>query len=257
MQARELFNLEGKVAIVTGGGRGLGEQMAIGLAESGAHVVVCSRKLEACEEVAHTLESLGVGTLALACDITKQEDVARVVEETKRKFGHIDILINNSGISWGAPVEEYPIDRFNQVLQVNVAGLFMMTQAAGKEMLARRYGRIVNIASVAGLVGQDPRVLNAVGYSASKGAVLSLTKDLAVKWAPYGITVNALAPGFFPSRMADAIIGRAGGSITSGVPMGRLGGADDLKGAALFFASDASKYVTGQILAVDGGATAM
>jgi NAD(P)-dependent dehydrogenase (short-subunit alcohol dehydrogenase family) len=257
LEAKDLFNLEGKVAIVTGGGRGLGEQIARGLAESGANVVVCSRKIEACEEAAHKLAEYGAQTLALACDITNQDDVNRVVEETKKKFGHIDILINNSGISWGAPVEEYPIDRFNQVLQVNVTGLFMMTQAVGQEMKKRNYGRIINIASVAGLFGQDPRVLNAVGYSASKGAVISLTKDLAVKWAPHGITVNALAPGFFPSRMASAVIDRAKDVILQGVPMGRVGGEDDLKGAALFFASDASKYVTGQVLAVDGGVTAM
>nr|WP_247739212.1 SDR family oxidoreductase [Bacillus sp. 165] len=250
-----MFSLEGKTAIVTGGGRGLGEQIAIGLAESGANVVICSRKLEACEESAHRLEQLGADTLALACDITNQDEVLQVVERTKKKFGKVDILVNNSGISWGAPVEEYPIERFNQVMQVNVAGLFMMTQAAGREMKEQRYGRIINIASVAGLVGQDPRVLDAVGYTASKGAVISLTRDLAAKWGRYGITVNALAPGFFPSKMASTVIEKARKQIVDGVPLGRLGGEDDLKGAAVFFASDASKYVTGQVLAVDGGTT--
>jgi NAD(P)-dependent dehydrogenase (short-subunit alcohol dehydrogenase family) len=257
MDAKQLFNLEGRTAIVTGGGRGLGEQIALGLAESGANVVVCSRRLEACEETAQQLEKLGVGTLALSCDVTNQKDVLHVVEETKKKFGKIDILVNNSGISWGAPVEEYPIDRFNQVMQVNVTGLFMMAQAAGKEMKAEGYGRIINIASVAGLIGQDPHVMDAVGYTASKGAVISLTRDLAVKWGRYGITVNALAPGFFPSKMANAVIEKAGQQIVKGVPLGRLGGEDDLKGAAIFFASDASKYVTGQVLAVDGGTTAV
>lgn len=257
MDAKQLFNLEGRTAIVTGGGRGLGEQIALGLAESGANVVVCSRRLEACEETAQQLEKLGVGTLALSCDVTNQKDVLHVVEETKKKFEKIDILVNNSGISWGAPVEEYPIDRFNQVMQVNVTGLFMMAQAAGKEMKAEGYGRIINIASVAGLIGQDPHVMDAVGYTASKGAVISLTRDLAVKWGRYGITVNALAPGFFPSKMANAVIEKAGQQIVKGVPLGRLGGEDDLKGAAIFFASDASKYVTGQVLAVDGGTTAV
>lgn len=252
-----LFQLAGRVAIVTGGGRGLGEQLARGLAESKANVVICSRKLEACEETAMQLQEYGIQTLAIPCDITKQEDVDHVVEKTMRQFGQIDILINNSGISWGAPVEEYPIDRFNQVLQVNVTGLFMISQAVGRVMKKRKYGRVINIASVAGLVGQDPRVLDAIGYSASKGAVVSLTRDLAVKWAPHGITVNAIAPGFFPSKMATTIIDRAKDTIIQGIPMGRLGGEDDLKGAALFFASDAAKYVTGQVLAVDGGATAM
>ncbi|MCM2534289.1 SDR family oxidoreductase [Neobacillus pocheonensis] len=255
MHGMNQFNLNGKVAIVTGAGRGLGEQIALGLAESKANIVICSRKLEACKEVAQRLEKYGVQTLALPCDIANQEDVVRVVEETKNKFGRIDILINNSGITWGAPVEEYPIDKFNHVMHVNVTGMFMMTQAVGQVMLERNYGRIINIASIAGIVGQDPEILNAIGYSASKGAVISLTRDLAVKWARYGITVNSIAPGFFSSKMTKAILEKAQDNILSRVPMGRFGGEDDLKGAAIFLASDASKYITGQVLAVDGGLT--
>jgi NAD(P)-dependent dehydrogenase (short-subunit alcohol dehydrogenase family) len=257
MHIKDLFNLSEKVAIVTGGGRGLGEQIAIGLAEAGANVVVCSRKKEACDEVAEKIQGLGRQSLSLACDVTNPEDVARVVEETKNTFGKIDILINNSGISWGAPVEEYPLEKFNQILQVNVTGMFLMSQAVGREMVERQYGRIVNIASVAGLVGSDPRYMNAIGYNASKGAVISFTRDLAVKWARQGVTVNAIAPGFFPSKMSSGLLQKFGDQILERTPMRRYGGENDLKGAALYFASDASAYVTGQVLAVDGGVTAI
>lgn len=256
MHIQDLFSLKGKVAIVTGGGRGLGEQVAVGLAEAGADVVVCSRKKEACDDVAQKIEQLGRKSLSFACDVTAAEDVNRVVQESKDAFGRIDILINNSGISWGAPVEEYPLEKFNQVLNVNVSGLFLMSQAVGREMLARQYGRIVNVASVAGLKGSDPRVMNAIGYNASKGAVISFTRDLAVKWANKGITVNALAPGFFPSKMSAPLLQKFGDTILQGTPMGRFGGDDDLKGAAVFLASDAAKYITGQVIPVDGGVTA-
>ncbi|NGQ95805.1 SDR family oxidoreductase [Brevibacillus sp. SYP-B805] len=257
MHVYDLFNLSGKVAIVTGGGRGLGEQIAIGLAEAGADVVVCSRKKEACDAVAEKIKGFGRNSLSVMCDVTNPEDVQRVVEETKKAFGKIDILINNSGITWGAPVEEYPLEKFNQILHVNVTGLFLMSQAVGREMAARQYGRIVNIASVAGLVGSDPRYMNAIGYNASKGAVISFTRDLAVKWARQGITVNAIAPGFFPSKMSSGLLQKFGDQILERTPMGRFGGENDLKGTALFFASDASAYVTGQVLAVDGGVTAI
>ncbi|MFM1653835.1 SDR family oxidoreductase [Brevibacillus sp. B_LB10_24] len=256
MHIQELFHLGGRVAIVTGGGRGLGEQIAIGLAEAGADVVVCSRKKEACDRVADVIKQAGRESLSLACDVTNPEDVQRVVEETKRVFGKIDILINNSGISWGAPFDSYPLEKFNQILQVNVTGLFLMSQAVGREMVAQQYGRIVNIASVAGLVGSDPRYMNAIGYNASKGAVISFTRDLAVKWADQGVTVNALAPGFFPSKMSTGLLEKFGDRILERTPMRRFGGENDLKGAALFFASDAASYITGQVLAVDGGVTA-
>lgn len=257
MHIRKLFDLSGKIAIVTGGGRGLGEQIALGLAEAGADVVVCSRKKAACDETAEKIREMGRNTLSIACDVTRPDEVERVVEDTVQAFGKIDILINNAGISWGAPLEEYPLEKFNQVLQVNVTGMFLMSRAAGRIMLARKYGRIVNMASVAGLVGSDPRYMNAIGYNASKGAVISFTRDLAVKWAAQGVTVNALAPGFFPSKMSAGILQAHGQQILEGTPMRRFGKEHDLKGAALFFSSDAASYVTGQVLAVDGGVTAI
>ncbi|BCJ85444.1 SDR family oxidoreductase [Effusibacillus dendaii] len=253
---QQLFDLSGKTAIVTGGGRGLGEQIAVGLAEAGADVVVCSRKKENCDEVAGKIKAIGRQSLSFGCDVTNPEDADRVVKETLNAFGKIDILINNSGISWGAPTEEYPLDKFNQVLNVNVTGLFIMSRAVGVEMQKRNYGRILNVASVAGLVGSDPRAMNAIAYNASKGAVISFTKDLAVKWAKKGITVNALAPGFFPTKMSQGLLKMYGDVILEGTPMGRFGAEDELKGAAVFFASDASSYITGQVLPVDGGVTA-
>ncbi len=196
MKVMELFDLTGKTALITGGGRGLGAQIAEGLAEAGANVVLCSRKVEACQETADRLAALGVNTLALSCDISKQEDVQKVVEETVQEFGAIDILVNNSGATWGAPAEEMPLEAWQKVINVNVTGTFLMSQTAGKVMIEQGSGKIINIASVAGLGGTDPRVMDTIGYNTSKGAVITMTKDLAVKWGRYGINVNAIAPGF-------------------------------------------------------------
>ena len=182
MNVMELFDLTGKTAIVTGGGRGLGKQIAEGFAEAGANVVVCSRKLDACESVREELESKGVKSLAFECDVTNQEQVQRVVDGTVKEFGRIDILVNNSGASWGAPVVEMPLEAWHKVLEVNVTGTFLFAQAAGKEMIKQQSGKIINIASVAGLGGADPRYMDAIGYNTSKGAVITFTKDLAVKW---------------------------------------------------------------------------
>jgi NAD(P)-dependent dehydrogenase (short-subunit alcohol dehydrogenase family) len=258
MDVRSLFDLTGKTAIVTGGGRGLGAQIANALAEAGANVVVCSRKLEACEEVGNELRKKGVRTLALACDVTKPEDVKRVVDETVKELGTVDILFNNSGVSWGAPAEEMPLEKWNMVMDVNATGTFLMSQAVGRVMMDKGTGgKIINIASVAGLGGADPKALNAIGYHASKGAVIAFTKDLAVKWARHNINVNAIAPGFFPSKMTQAVLAKGGDHILEGTPIGRYGSDHDLKGAALFLASNASNYVVGHVLVVDGGGNAM
>ncbi|MBT2637934.1 SDR family oxidoreductase [Bacillus sp. ISL-39] len=253
MHVSELFSLKGKVAIVTGGGRGLGEQIAIGFAEAGANVVVCSRRVEACEEVSGKLKEIGVDSLALKCDITNPEDVKKVVEQTVEKFGRIDILVNNSGASWGAPAEEMPLEAWQKVLNVNVTGTFLMSQAAGKVMLEQRSGKIINIASVAGLKGSNPKVMDAIGYNASKGAVITFTKDLAAKWGPRGIFVNAIAPGFFPTKMSKGLLEKGGQAILEGTPLRKFGSDTDLKGVAVFLAAPASDYITGDVLVVDGG----
>ncbi|WP_282139983.1 SDR family oxidoreductase [Cytobacillus oceanisediminis] len=257
MNVMNLFDLTGKTALITGGGRGLGAQIAEGFAEAGANIVLCSRNVEACQETADRLAKLGVKTLALSCDISKPEDVHKVVDRTVKEFGSIDILVNNSGATWGAPAEEMPLEAWHKVINVNVTGTFLMSQAAGKIMIEQKSGKIINIASVAGLGGTDPRVMDTIGYNTSKGAVITMTKDLAVKWGRYGINVNAIAPGFFPTKMSAAIIEHGKNPILEATPLRRFGSADDLKGAALFLASNASNYVTGDVLIVDGGTHAM
>ncbi|MCA0971966.1 SDR family oxidoreductase [Halobacillus litoralis] len=254
MHVQQLFDLTGRTAIITGGGRGLGEQMAEGLAEAGANLVLCSRKKEACEEVALRLkEAHGVKTMALSCDVTQEEQVDAVVEQAMNAFGQIDILINNSGATWGAPTLEMPVEAFQKVMNVNVTGTFLMSQKVGAVMNKQKSGKIINIASVAGLGGADPRFMETVGYNASKGAVITLTKDLAVKWGANNVQVNALAPGFFPTKMSKVVLEEGGDFILDRTPLGRFGSAEDLKGAALFLASRASDYVTGDVLVVDGG----
>jgi NAD(P)-dependent dehydrogenase (short-subunit alcohol dehydrogenase family) len=256
MHVFDLFNLTGKTAIVTGGGRGLGEQIAVGLAEAGANVVICSRKMEACEEVSEKLKSLGVKSLALKCDVTNPDDVRTVVQKTVDEFGQIDILVNNSGATWGAPTEEMPLEAWQKVMDVNVTGTFLMSQAVGKVMIEQRRGKIINIASVAGLGGTNPKLMNTIGYNTSKGAVITFTKDLAVKWGEYGINVNAIAPGFFQTKMSKVIIEQGNKAILANTPLGRFGTENDLKGAAVFLASSASDFVTGALLVVDGGTSA-
>ncbi|MBZ5481124.1 SDR family oxidoreductase [Bacillus sp. T_4] len=257
MHIKDLFDLTGKTAIITGGGRGLGEQMAEGLAEAGANIVLCSRKKEACQQVADRLATTGVKTLALACDISQPEDIKNVVHQTIEKFGRIDILINNSGATWGAPVEEMPLEAWQKVMNINVTGTFLMSQEAGKEMIKQKAGKIINIASIAGLGGTDPQYMDTIGYNTSKGAVITFTKDLAVKWGQHNIQVNAIAPGFFPTKMSGEIMEQGKDYFLSQTPLKRFGSEADLKGAAVFLASAASNYITGDILTVDGGVHAM
>jgi NAD(P)-dependent dehydrogenase (short-subunit alcohol dehydrogenase family) len=254
--ALDLFRLDGKTAIVTGGGRGLGQYMAQALSDAGANVVLCARKKEALEEVKAEIEGRGGKALVLACDVTDPEDVNRVVAETEEAFGAIDILVNNSGTTWGAPAEEMPLEKFDQVVQVNVRGTFLMAQTVGRRMIERgEGGRIVNISSVAGIVGGDPEYMQTIGYNTSKGAVISMTRDLATSWARHGINVNAIAPGWFPTKMSGGLIEQFEDKMLGGIPMHRFGNAEDLKGVVVFLSSPAAAYVTGQTVVVDGGAT--
>lgn len=255
--ALDLFRLDGKTAIVTGGGRGLGQYMAEALSDAGANVVLCSRKKEALEEVKAEIEGRGGKALALACDVTDPEDVDKAVAETEEAFGAIDVLVNNSGATWGAPAEEMPLEKFDLVVKVNVRGTFLMSQAVGRRMIERgEGGRIINISSVAGIVGGDPEYMQTIGYNSSKGAVISMTRDLATSWARYGINVNAIAPGWFPTKMSGGLIEQFEDKMLEGIPMHRFGGPEDIKGAVIFLASPAAAYVTGQTVVVDGGATA-
>ena len=255
MHVKELFDLSGRVAIITGGSIGLGRQMAEALSEAGAKLILCARNKERCDTAAAELAKTGADVLSLACDVKKQESIQAVVDQTMSHFGRIDILINNAGTSWGAPVEEMTLDAWNKVMDTNVTGTFLFCQAVGRVMVAQKQGKIINLASVAGLRGSPPD-FQAIGYQASKGAVITFTKDLACKWAMHNINVNAIAPGWFPTNMSDAVIGRDPEGLKSRIPLHRFGSESDLKGAALFLASRASDYVTGQTLVVDGGQTA-
>ncbi|MDQ7800640.1 MAG: SDR family oxidoreductase [Armatimonadota bacterium] len=254
---RELFDLSGRVAVVTGGSRGLGLEIAEGLGEAGARVVVAARRAQWLGPAEDHLRARGIEVSAVACDVADPEQARRLVQGAVDRFGRLDVLVNNAGVSWGAPLEEMPLERWRHVLDVNLTGTFLVTQAAVPVMKAAGWGRIVNVASVAGLVGSPAEILDAVGYAASKGGVVALTRDLAVKLAPFGITVNAVAPGFFPTRMSEKLLERVGDQVVSRVPMGRLGREGDLKGVVVFLASEAARYVTGQVLAVDGGSTAV
>jgi gluconate 5-dehydrogenase len=255
MNVKQLFDLNSQVAIVTGASTGLGYQMSQGLAEAGAHVVLCARKLPRCQQAADKLKLLGVKTLALACDVKNPADIQAVVDKTVAEFGRIDILINNAGTSWGAPVEEMKLEHWEKVIGTNLTGTFLFSQAVGKIMVPQGRGKIINIASVAGLRGSPPS-FQAIGYQASKGGVITFTKDLACKWAMHNIQVNAIAPGWFPTNMSEMVIGQNEPALLERIPLRRFGSDHDLKGAAVFLASSASDYVTGQILAVDGGQTA-
>ncbi|MEW6545940.1 MAG: SDR family oxidoreductase [Bacillota bacterium] len=254
MHVRDLFDLSGRVALVTGGSMGLGKQMARGLAEAGADLVLCSRKDERLREAARELGELGVRVLPLPGDVGDPEAVQRVVEGALAAFGHLDILVNAAGLAWAGPPERLPLPDWEKVQRTNVTGTFLMCQAVGRHMIERRRGSIINVASVAGLLGTA--VLDAIAYNTSKGAVIAFTRDLAVKWAGYGVRVNAIAPGFFPTHMTDWVIRNRGREITAATPLGRLGGDDDLKGAVVYLASEASAYVTGHVLVVDGGLVA-
>jgi gluconate 5-dehydrogenase len=251
---QQLFDLTGKTALVTGGSRGLGLQIAEALGEAGAKVFLTSRKAGDLEEAAAHLQGKGIDARWVAADASQPAEIERIAGEALKRLGDIDILVNNAGATWGAPAEDHPLEAWDKVMNLNIRSIFLMSQAIGKaSMIPRRYGRIINVASIAGLSGARS-TMKYIAYGTSKGAVVNFTRTLAGEWGPYGITVNALAPGMFPSKMTRGTIAAMGAEeIAKSAPLLRLGDDDDLKGAALLFASQAGKHITGQILAVDGG----
>ncbi|MBL8181116.1 MAG: glucose 1-dehydrogenase [Blastocatellia bacterium] len=251
---KELFDLTGRTAIVTGGSRGIGREMAEALAEAGANLVLCARKAEQLDESVKAFTTKGFNVIGKVCDVAKQEDVQSVIDSAVKQFGSVDILVNNAGTSWGAMPEDMPIERWQQVLDINLTGCFLFAQSAGREMLKQGKGSIINIASIAGMTSSANGPFYA-GYVASKAGLIGLTRELAASWGRRGIRVNAIAPGFFHSKLADAVIDIYERSIQENNVLPRVGEKGELKGITVFLASDASSYVTGQTIAVDGGMT--
>ena len=254
LSIRSLFDLSGRIAIVTGGSRGLGAEFAEGLAEAGAAVMLCARRDEWLVPQVALMRERGFTVEGMACDVSNPADVQSVVDRTVAHYGTVDILVNNAGVSWGERPEAMTLAQWQRVIDINLTGAFLCSQAAAREMLKRRYGRIVNVASIAGLQGNVHGPFYAA-YAASKAGLMGLTRELAASWGPQGIRVNAIAPGFFHSRMADASIAAVESGIRAATPIPRVGEPGELKGVAVFLAADASNYITGQTLVVDGGGT--
>jgi NAD(P)-dependent dehydrogenase (short-subunit alcohol dehydrogenase family) len=249
---QELFTLTGRVAIVTGASRGLGEEMAEGLAEAGAALMICARREQWLTPTLERFQGLGFRVEGLVADVARPADVQAVLDRTMAAYGRVDVLVNNAGISWGAEPEQMPLDKWQRVIDTNLTGAFLFAQAAGREMLKREYGRIINVASIAGLYAavHGPHY---AAYAASKAGLMGLTRELAASWGRHNIRVNAIAPGFFRSRLADPVLPLAEPSIKATCPIPRIGAEGELKGVCVFLASDASNYITGQTIVVDGG----
>jgi NAD(P)-dependent dehydrogenase (short-subunit alcohol dehydrogenase family) len=251
---KQLFDLTGKVALVTGGSRGLGLQMAHALGEAGAKIMLSSRKAADLEEAAAELKAAGIAADWIAADCAKEDQTRALADQTLARLGAIDILVNNAGASWGAPAEDHPVPAWDKVMNLNVRGYFILAQqVASQYMIPKKAGRIINIASIAGLNGNPPG-MQTIAYNTSKTAVIGFTHTLAAEWGKYGINVNAICPGFFRTKMASGLIDQLGeDNMKAGAPLGRLGDEEDLKGLTLLYASDAGKHITGQWMAVDGG----
>jgi len=253
MGVKELFDLSGRTALVTGGSRGLGLQIAEALVEMVAKVAITARKKD---ELDAALSRLRASGKAFVSDIGRREGIAPLVDDVVKQCGRIDILVNNAGATWGAPAEDHPLDAWDKLVSVNLSGLFALSQRVAKQcMIPAKWGRIVNVASIAGLLGQDPRFAPTAAYTATKHGVVGLTRQLAAEWGRHGITVNAICPGFFPSKMTRATLATAGELVKEWTPTRRLGNDEDLKGLAVLLASEASRHINGQAIAVDGGAS--
>ena len=255
MGLRDLFELGGKVALITGGSRGLGLQIAKGLGEMGAKIAISARKPAELEEAKADLKKHGVDALVVTNDLSKQDQIPLLVDAVVQHFGAINILVNNAGASWGAKAEDHPLEAWNKVMTLNASSVFALSQAVAKRcFIPQRSGNIIVIASTAAL--RAGMQMKAVAYYSSKAAALHLTRALAGEWGQYNIRVNAICPGFFPSKMAGAVLETMMTDVIARTPLGRIGGDTDLQGAAVYLASDASRHVTGQYIAVDGGASA-
>ncbi len=255
---QQLFDLTGKTALVTGGSRGLGLQMAHALGEAGARIMLSSRKAEDLEQAVAELQDSGIDARWIAADCAREEDIRRLASETLERMGGVDILVNNAGAAWGAPAEDFPVAAWDKVMNLNVRGYFILSPHIAKQsMIPRRSGRIINLASIAGLGGNPPE-MQTIAYNTSKGAVINFTRALAAEWGKYSINVNAICPGFFPSKMTAGTLKALGEEkLAAHAPLLRLGDDEDLKGLCVLYASDAGKHITGQWLAVDGGVSAV
>ncbi len=255
MNVKDLFDLSGKTALITGGSRGLGLQIAEAFGELGAKVAITARKQGELDEAAARLTKQGIENLTITGDLSKFDTIPAMVEKAVVRYGTVDILVNNAGTTWGAPAEEHPPEAWLKVMNLNVNAMFFLSQEVGRRcMIPRKKGKIINMASVAGLRAHGSG-MTTIAYTTSKAAVLHMTRGLAAEWGKYDINVNAICPGFFPSKMSKGLLEVIGDDVIAHTPLGRLGGEEDLKGIAAFFASEASRHVTGQYIAVDGGAS--
>jgi len=256
---RSRFDLMGKTALVTGGSRGLGLQIAEAICEFGGNVVLVARNAAELASAATSLEAAGGNVATIAADLQDLGGIDDLVADAVRKFGTIDLLVNNAGMSRYAPAEDFPLDAWTEVMTLNMTAPFVLTSAVGKHhFIPRRAGKVLNIASIGGLYGNRPDLgMKIIAYNASKGALVNYTRALAAEWGVYNINVNALCPGFFPSEMAQEFIDKVAGTLLPGVPLGRVGGPDDLKGPAVLLLSEAGRHITGHCLVVDGGMIAV
>ncbi|MBE0480995.1 MAG: glucose 1-dehydrogenase [Dehalococcoidia bacterium] len=255
MHTRDLFNLTGKTALVTGGSRGLGKEIAIALGEVGAKVAITARREPGLSDTRRELEGMGIECLPVLADVSEVQDVRRAVQETLDRWGRIDILVNNAGVVWALPPEDMPLDRWDYVMNINARGTFICCQEVGKEMIKRKTGNIINISSSLGLSAVDPKSGQFIAYQASKAAVVIMAKQLAVEWAVHNIRVNVIAPSFLATRLTNIRIEKSGENMLRWIPMARIGRADEIRGPAVFLASEASSYMTGQVIVLDGGTT--